>query len=227
VTIPAQRKTKPYKGVGMEGMIATWYARNTASAMPEFRALAERIAGKLPPPAAILEIAPGPGYLAIELAKLGYRVTGLDISHSFVRIAGENAVHAGVAVAFQHGDAAAQPFPGESFDFLVCRAAFKNFSDPLGALHEMHRVLKPGASALIVDMRNDASNTAIAEEVEKMNLRPMPAFATRAALRSLKRRAYSREEFARMLAATPFRRGEIMEGGIGFEIRAVKGRASD
>lgn len=39
-----------------------------------------------------LEVVPGPGYLAIEIAKSGtYSATGLDISHSFVRIARENA----------------------------------------------------------------------------------------------------------------------------------------
>ena len=44
-----------------------------------------------------------------------------------------------------------------SFDLIICRAAFKNFSEPLQALHEMHRVLKPGGKALIMDLRRDAS----------------------------------------------------------------------
>jgi ubiquinone/menaquinone biosynthesis C-methylase UbiE len=223
VRIAAQPKTKPYKGLAMEGPIATWYAKNTASAMPEFRALARRVADELSQGASILEIAPGPGYLAIELAKLSYRVTGLDISHTFVRIAAENAIRANVDVAFRHGDAAAQPFPADSFDFFLCRAAFKNFADPVGALREMHRVLRPGAAGLIIDMSRDASNGAIAAEVDKMNLRPVSAFATRTTLRSLKRRAYSREEFVQMLDATPFGGGEITESGIGFEIRLVKG----
>ena len=36
------------------------------------------------------------------------------------------------------------PLPENTFDYLVCRAAFKNFSEPGAALGEMHRVLKPG-----------------------------------------------------------------------------------
>src|SRR5580700_8479563 len=123
-----EKAQKPYKGIAMEGVIASWYAKNTHGSLGEFQALARRIATGLPPDAAILEIAPGPGYLAIELARLGtYQVTGLDISHSFVRIASENAAREGVDVDFQHGDAAAMPFAGDRFDFLVCRAAFKNF----------------------------------------------------------------------------------------------------
>ena len=33
------------------------------------------------------------------------------------------------------------------FDLVVCRAAFKNFSEPLKSLNEMHRVLKPQGRA--------------------------------------------------------------------------------
>lgn len=58
----------------------------------------------------VLEIAPGPGLLAIALAKLtGGRVTGFDISRSFVQIASDNARKAGVEVDFEQGDAADLP----------------------------------------------------------------------------------------------------------------------
>ena len=218
-----EKAPKPYKGIAMEGVIASWYAKNTRSSLGEFQALARRIAAELPPCAAVLEIAPGPGYLAIELAKLGaYRVTGLDISHSFVRIASENAAGEGVDIDFQHGDAAALPFAGDKFDFIACRAAFKNFSDPVGALREMHRVLKPGGTGLIIDLRDDASGAAIADEVERMRLGAMSAIATRMTLRFLKKRAYSRGDFARMLVETPFGHGDIRAGGIGYEIRLAK-----
>jgi ubiquinone/menaquinone biosynthesis C-methylase UbiE len=222
-----EKTSKPYKGIAMEGMIATWYAKNTASSVEEFRALAGRIAAEAPPHAAILEIAPGPGYLAIELAKLGFlHITGLDISYSFVRIAQENAVRAGVAVAFRQGDAAALPFAADTFDYIVCRAAFKNFGNPIGALSEMHRVVKPGGTALIIDLRKDATGDAIAGEVAKMRLGVLSALATRFALHSLKARAYTQDDFARMIEATPFGRGKIEVDGIGFEIRLVKQRLS-
>src|SRR5262245_47598145 len=123
------KQAKGYKGLPMEGLIARWYARNTANDMPEFRKLAEELAGKVKLGSSVLEVAPGPGYLAIELAKLGtYRIVGLDISHTFVAIATENAKKAGVTVAFCQGDAGNLPFISESFDFVVCRAAFKNFT---------------------------------------------------------------------------------------------------
>src|SRR5689334_19354414 len=60
---------KGYKGMGMEGRIAAWYARNTARDIPDFAALAQRVTATLPAGSRILEVAPGPGYLAIEIAR--------------------------------------------------------------------------------------------------------------------------------------------------------------
>jgi ubiquinone/menaquinone biosynthesis C-methylase UbiE len=64
------------------------------------------------------------------------------------------------------------------FDFIVCRAAFKNFGHPLGALREMHRVLRPGDRALVIAMRNDATGNAIKDETAKMQLSRIDAFLT-------------------------------------------------
>ena len=100
----------------------------------------------LPDDADVLEVAPGPGYFAIEMARRGrFHVTGLDISHTFVAIASENARQAGVRVDFQEGDTSRMPFAERSFDLIVCQAAFKNFSRPGEAISEMHRVLRMGA----------------------------------------------------------------------------------
>jgi ubiquinone/menaquinone biosynthesis C-methylase UbiE len=214
---------KPYRGIGMEGMIATWYAKNTGRSIAEFRNLAKRIAGEVPQGGCVLEIAPGPGYLAIELARLGlFRIFGLDVSRTFVRIARDNAVRAGVEVDFRNGDAAALPFAANVFDFIVCRAAFKNFSDPVGALGEMHRVLRPDGRALIIDMRSDASRKSITAEVAKMHLGPINAFLTRTTLSALRKRAYSRLDIERMVQATFFGRCDIDEQPVGFEIRLAK-----
>lgn len=73
------QKPRPYRGIGMEGIIANWYAKNTAKMLAQFQSEAKRIAANLHPGDQVLEIAPGPGYLAIELAKLGpFQITGID-----------------------------------------------------------------------------------------------------------------------------------------------------
>lgn len=215
---------KPYKGLPMEGIIATWYARNTANDVRGTRKSASSVVDRLKPGARVLEVAPGPGYLAIEIAKMGdYRVSGLDISHSFVRIAAENARKAGVSVDFRHGDAAHMPFLDESFDFVVCRAAFKNFSDPVGALNEIHRVLMHGGRASIIDLRKDASLADIDDEVAGMHMSALNAKLTKWTFRNmLLKRAYTREAIDAMVSQSRFAKGEISQDGIGFELRLAK-----
>jgi ubiquinone/menaquinone biosynthesis C-methylase UbiE len=215
---------KPHGDRGMEGMVAKWYAANTAEVLNEYRDLAKRIAGQLPQGSNVLEVAPGPGYFCIELAKLGsYAITGLDISRTFVKMAAKKAEEAGVSVNFTQGSASNMPFPRGSFDFLLCRAAFKNFAKPVDALREMCRVLKPGGRALIIDLRGDASPDTLSRHVDGMGLSAVNRVLTKLAFRTmLLKSAYTREQFQQMLSQTEFASVEIAGHDIGFEIRMTK-----
>jgi ubiquinone/menaquinone biosynthesis C-methylase UbiE len=210
----------------MEGMVARWYARQRGkeSQMEAWRKQASRLTEGLRNDAAVLEVAPGPGYLAIEMARLGFcHVTGLDISRTFVEIARENARRAGVNVEFRRGDAAEMPWETGSFDLIVCQAAFKNFSQPLIALEEMHRVLRSGGTAVIQDLSKDASSAEIAREVRGMKLNWVNAFVIKLTLGTmLRRRAYSPAQFERLVAESPFQACEIRKDGIGLEVRLKK-----
>jgi ubiquinone/menaquinone biosynthesis C-methylase UbiE len=221
-------KQKAYKGLPMEGVIATWYAHITEGDARQYMEAAQVIAARLRPGGAALEVAPGPGYLAIELAKLGdFRVSGLDISHSFVRIASENARRAGVSVDFRQGNASELPFPDASFEAIVCRAAFKNFTDPVGALSEMYRVLRPGGVASVFDLSKDAPRGAVDAHVDGMGLSRFNAAMTRMTFRfMLLKSAYTHEAMARMVRQTPFQKWELLEDGIGFELRMTREQAS-
>jgi SAM-dependent methyltransferase len=216
---------KGYRGIGMEGVIARQYAsgRGTESQIGEWRGQAKELTEGLPDGAAILEVAPGPGYFAIELARLGrFDVVGLDISHTFVDIAGRNAHGAGVAVDFRQGDAADMPFTDASFDLVVCQAAFKNFTWPARAIGEMHRVLRPGGTAIIQDLRRDAPGSAIRDEVTGMGLDAIGSLFTRVTLGWLRRRAYTPAQFERMAARSPFGGASIETAGVGVDVRMTK-----
>ena len=214
-----------FKGPEMEGTVARWYARvrGTQSQLDLYRKQATELTAGLPAGARVLEVAPGPGYLAIEIARLGgFAVTGLDISHTFVNIASDNARKAGVTVDFRQGDVAHMPFESGSFDLIVCQAAFKNFTLPRSAIAEMHRVLRPGGIAVIQDMSHDATHLDIDREVEQMRLGPIATFTTRATLEMLKRRAYAPAQLARLATQSPFGTCEITTEGIGLEVRLTK-----
>lgn len=214
-----------FKGPEMEGPVARWYARlrGSKSQIEAYRKQALQLTAGLPAGATVLEVAPGPGYLAIEMASLGrFDVAALDISHTFVKIASANAREAGVSVDFRQGDAAHMPFPAESFDLVVCQAAFKNFTLPGSALSEMHRVLSPLGTAVIQDMSHEASHADIDAEVKTMDLGRVSAFTTRATLEMLRRRAYSQAELERLVSESPFGTCEVAKAGIGLEVRLRK-----
>lgn len=204
--------------------MAKWYASTTAKSMREFHELAQRVARELPQGGTVLEIALGPGYFCVELAKLGpYAVRGVDLSHAMVEIARKKGQEAGVCVDFQHGNAARLPFPRDTFDFLVCRAAFKNFAQPVQALIEMGRVLKPGGRGLIIDLCRDAQPSEVSRAVDQMGRGPVNRMMTKLTFRfMLLKNAYAKEHFEKMLAQAQFSKVEIVESGIGFEIRVTK-----
>ncbi|MFZ0747041.1 MAG: methyltransferase domain-containing protein [Terracidiphilus sp.] len=215
---------KPHADRGMEGMVAKWYAANTAEMMKEYIELAHRISRQVPEGSSVLEVAPGPGYFCIELAKLGrYSITGLDISRTFVTMAAKKAAEAGVTVDFRQGSASNMPLPENSFDFLLCRAAFKNFAKPVGALEEMCRVLRPGGRGLIIDLKRNASPEVVSRQVDGMGLSWFNRVMTKVTFKTmLIKSAYTRDEFQHMLAQTHFSGVEIAEGDIGLEISMTK-----
>jgi ubiquinone/menaquinone biosynthesis C-methylase UbiE len=215
---------KPHADRPIEGMMAKWYAANTGEMIEEYIELADRVSKELANGSRVLEVAPGPGYFCLELAKRGsYSITGMDLSRTFVKMATEKAAQADAAVKFTQGSASNMPFPADSFDFLLCRAAFKNFADPVGALEEMCRVLKPGGRALLIDLSRDARPDEVSRAVDKMGLTAVNRFLTKVAFKTmLIRSAYTRAEFEQMLARTHFAHTKISEDGIGFEIRMTK-----
>jgi ubiquinone/menaquinone biosynthesis C-methylase UbiE len=219
--VTAAMPSGPTRGHSMEGIVAAWYAHASRADAADFQRTADTIAERMPAGAPagahVLEVAPGPGYLAIELARRGCTVEAVDLSRSFVRMARRNAARAGVAVTFRHGDVHALPFAAEQFDGLVCRAAFKNFVRPLEALREMHRVLRPGGGALIIDLRADATDAEIDNCVVARGQGWLTSMIVGRTLKGmLRRRAYTIQQFRGMAEAAGFAGIEISRESIGF-----------
>lgn len=215
---------KAYKGLAMEGAIARWYDKNARKSTPEqYVTWANTVAEHAATGSSVLEVAPGPGYLAIALAKRGYiNIVGLDVSRTFVEIARENATDAGVgaSVDFRQGDAAHMPFDDDSFDFVICTAAFKNFADPAEVLREMNRVLRANGRVLIIDMRRDASNEALRSAIKSMGLSRRASLSMFWTFWFLRRTAYTKDQFEEFIAQAHFRKHVIRDSAdaIGFEI---------
>jgi ubiquinone/menaquinone biosynthesis C-methylase UbiE len=208
----------------MEGGLANWYAKMTRKDSQEFERLARELAASLPANARVLEIAPGPGYLSVALAKLGpFKITGLDISQSFVRMASEYARREGVTARFIHGSASDIPLEDGMFDLIVCRAAFKNFSEPLKSLNEMHRVLKPDGRAIIIDLRKDASWDEIVAYVDGLHVSRTNAWMMKFTFKHmLLKRAYTEGQITALAAKSDFKSCEILRSPVGMEVRLMR-----
>ena len=222
--MPSMIKARKKKDLVITGGMAKWYDKNTRkSRLAEMNEYANIVSCCAESGANVLEIAPGPGYLAIELAKRGFAVTGIEMSENFVVIEKRNAIDAGVDVDFKQGNASALPMPDDTFDFIICSAAFKNFSDPLKALNEMYRVLKSDGTALIIDMNHDATKEDIEVEVLKSGMKGFDKWFVKLSFKTfLKSGAYTKEGFEDLIAETSFASHKIEKHGIGFKVWLYK-----
>jgi ubiquinone/menaquinone biosynthesis C-methylase UbiE len=99
----------------------------------------------------VLELASGTGEPAISIAsRVGARghVTALDLSADLLEIAMQRARARGLTnFATQQADAHSLPFSDNHFDLATSRFGVMFFRDPVLALQELRRVLRPGARA--------------------------------------------------------------------------------
>lgn len=221
MNIDLMKQQRRSKDIAIEGITARWYDYNTRKhRLAEMKTYAKEVAKQIQDGCSVLEVAPGPGYLAIELAKLGkFKIIGLDISDDFVEIARRNAKEAGVEVEFWQGSVADIPFPDSMFDFIICSAAFKNFKEPFKALSQIYRVLSSGGAALIIDMNRNASNQQIEDYTKNIGAKGVDKLFMKLIFKYfLRNGAYTKDELTTLISKTAFKEYDIKEEGIGFYI---------
>jgi SAM-dependent methyltransferase len=94
----------------------------------------------------ILDLACGHGRHANRLAKLGHKVTGVDITPGFLKMASQDARKAGVKVKYLKGDMRNLKFKNEFDRVILMFTAFGYFSDEENylVLQNIAKALKPG-----------------------------------------------------------------------------------
>jgi len=111
----------------------------------------------------IADVGTGPGYLAVELARLTEgSVYALDINPAMLELAGETSRNSGMEtqISFALGDVHDIPCESQSFDLLASYTCMHHWSDPAKALAECYRVLRPGGLMAIIDVRPVSARTA-------------------------------------------------------------------
>jgi ubiquinone/menaquinone biosynthesis C-methylase UbiE len=109
----------------------------------------------------VLDVACGPGVVTAAIAPVAASVVAFDATEQMLEKAKARCARAGLTnVAFEHGDAENLPFVDARFDGVMTRLAIHHFAHPQRALDEMFRVLRPGGTAVIVDV---VSSEVVAE----------------------------------------------------------------
>jgi len=103
--------------------------------------------------ARVLEVATGPGYIAMALARVAREVVGVDLTEAPLQIAERNRSERSLDnVSFRVADAENLPFADGEFDVVVCRFAVHHFENPRSVLGEMARVCRAGGMLAVEDM---------------------------------------------------------------------------
>jgi SAM-dependent methyltransferase len=129
----------------------TWFGASYLALYDDY--LQERTPGEvdqleallhMEPPMRILDLPCGHGRHAIELARRGYDVTGIDLASSMLEVARKGALAAGVSVRFLQGDMR-EPIGEPAFDLVVnLFTSLGYFSDP----EDDRKVAESAAAAL-------------------------------------------------------------------------------
>lgn len=98
----------------------------------------------------MLEIGCGMGMDSVRLARCGFEVTAIDLTEPAIALARQWAARAGCAIDFRLGNAEALEFPDRSFDAVYAFGVLHHTPNPVRAIGEVFRVLRPGGVAHIM-----------------------------------------------------------------------------
>ena len=100
-----------------------------------------------------VDLACGPGTLALRFARHVRWICGLDLTAAILGRAGNSAIAEGLDnISFALGDAQTLPFPDGSLDIAVTSYALHHVPDPARVIAEMARALRLGGRVGVLDI---------------------------------------------------------------------------
>ncbi len=133
---------------GYEDWTREWMAQRTATRELGF------LLPYLSPGLSVVDVGCGPGSITVGLAEIVApgEVIGIDIEPRQLAAAQRLAAERDIGnVRFQQESVYALPFPGATIDVAVAHFVIEHVSEPLRALRELRRVLRPGGVVAIKD----------------------------------------------------------------------------
>ena len=162
----------------------------------------------------LLDIGTGPGRLLVKLHELSpaMRLVGIDSSPSMVAKAQENMVDAGLSgvIEIREGNASQMALGEDSFDIVVSTGSIHHWKDPTAGLNEVHRVLKPGAYALMYDLVSDTPASILKDMAHEFGKLKTLLFW----LHSFEEPFYGRRNYESLAGPTLFQEGQTRFVGL-------------
>ncbi len=148
---------------------APGYARLTRSVSAEDRRARLRAMIDVQADDILLDVACGPGSLALDLAPYVARTIGFDITPAMLDQARKAQAERAVAnIEWIAGDAANLPFDDGSFSIVASSAAFHHMEAPDRVLREMARVCRAGGRIVVIDVTPEEEKAASYDGIEHM-----------------------------------------------------------
>jgi 2-polyprenyl-3-methyl-5-hydroxy-6-metoxy-1,4-benzoquinol methylase len=98
----------------------------------------------------VLDAGCGEGYLSRFFANRGAEVTGIDSSADLIEAAKGHKLAPELPVSFDVGSVDALPYDAETFDLVLCNHVMNDLQDPVQAIDEFSRVLRPDGRIVIM-----------------------------------------------------------------------------
>ena len=162
----------------------------------------------------VLEVAVGTGR-NLPFYPAGVRLTGVDFSPAMLAQARARAAGSNREIDLHVSDAQALPFADASFDTVVCTLGLCGFPDHRAAIAEMHRVLRPQGTLLLLDHVGSHHRVIYFGQwlLERVTLRTLGDYLTRRQLPLVEAAGFVVDRQERMKAGTVERLAATKPGG--------------
>ncbi len=143
------QKKNPLSGFEPWDLVAAGYAETTMQMFGQFADAAIATAN-LKPGMHLLDVACGPGTLALRCARSAAQVHGIDFSQAMLDCFAEQIKQEGhTNIDIHCGDAQQLPYESDSFDAAFSLFGLMFFPDRSRGFAEIHRTLKPGGRVAV------------------------------------------------------------------------------
>jgi SAM-dependent methyltransferase len=130
----------PFDDAAVASRYEGWYVGRGRRADGLEKELLEKLLGRFPAAASILEVGCGTGHFTRWFAQKGFDVVGLDVSEAMLR----EARRLGGPTNYLRADALSLPFADRSYDLTTMITTLEFLADPVRALAEAARVARQG-----------------------------------------------------------------------------------